>query len=553
MPYNDQHEQQNSSKKARNHSIRAFFKRGNSLRPSKSPGYLLLTIGILIALMMATPILYVIWTSLFAGTERWMNLLDKRIPGLLANTLSLTVVVTILAVMIGVSLAWFVNRCDLPGKKVWQWLLALPLVIPPYVGAMTYIIILGPAGWLKKKWDNSSILTSFANEYPLNIYSFWGVVFVLTMFTYPYVYLIASTALRNMNRSFEDVARSQGMGPMKVFWRVNIPLLRPAIGAGAILIALYVLSDFGAIAMLRYNTFTAAIYYQMGNYDHIAASILSMILIVITLIFLWFERWTRKKQRYHQTANAYTKPDTLPLGRWKPIVLTYVGIIFTLSVVLPLIVLIYWSKIGIASGAINERFWEYVWNSVSVAGIAAFICMVLALPLVYMKVRYPSLVTSIIDKMAYSGYSLPGVIVALGIIFVFNQYIPWLYNTIALLFFAYVVRFLPQAMQAGEASLNLVSPSIDEAAQGLGYSPLKVMLKVIIPLILPGILAGGALVFVSSIKELPATLLLRPPGFDTLAIRVWTEASEAVYYLAAPAALLIIIVSIIPLKYMLKK
>lgn len=537
----------------RSQRLRTFFKNVISARNGNRPDYLLLLICIVIAIMMFIPILYVMGKSLFAGTEQWVKIFDTRIPGLLRNTLSLTVVVTILSVSIGVSLAWLVNRTNLSGKKVWQWLLALPLVIPPYVGAMAYIIIFGPTGWLKEKWLKNSLLGSVFTDFSINIYSFWGVVFVLTMFTYPYVYLIAGSSLRKMNRSFEDAARIQGYGAMQIFWKVNLPFLRPAIGAGAILVALYVLSDFGAIAMLRYTTFTAAIYYQMGNFDNVGASILSTVLIAITLIFLFIEGRIGKKQKYYQTANTYRQPDTIGLGKWSVPALMYVFAVFFFSVLLPVIVLIYWSTVGLTEGALDAKFWEYAWNSVLVSGIAAIICMVLALPIVYLKLRYPSIITKLIDKGTYSGYALPGVIVALGVVFLFNQYLPLFYNTIGMLFFAYVVRFLPQAMQSGEATLSLVSPRIDEAARSLGHTPLKVMLKVIVPLILPGLLAGGALVFVSSIKELPATLLLRPPGFDTLAVRVWTEASEAVYYLAAPAALLIIIVSILPLRMMLKR
>ncbi len=179
--------------------------------------------------------------------------------------------------------------------------------------------------------------------------------------------------------------------------------------------------------------------------------------------------------------------------------------------------------------------------------------MILALPIVYLRSRYPSVISQSIEKLSYAGYALPGVIVALGIIFIFNQYIPFLYNTYYLVAIAFVIRFLPQAMQSTDASLSLISPRIDEAARSLGQPSWKVMIRVIIPSILPGILAGGALVFVSSIKELPATLLLRPPGFDTLAVRIWVETSEAVYHMAAPAALLIVLVSIIPLRYLLKK
>lgn len=546
-----------SQEKVRNGKFRTFFhvvrKKWLEHWNGNPPGSILLGLGILTAIILAIPILYVVWRSLFAGVDRWMTILDNRVPMLLWNTLSLTLGVTFLAVFIGVSLAWIVSRTDLPGRSTWQWLLALPLVIPPYVGAMTYIIIFGPRGWVRTEWNKVDWLVEHFGPYSFNIYSFWGVLFVLTMFTYPYAFLIASAALKKMNRNFEDVARSQGLTTSEIFWKVNIPFLRPAIGAGAILISLYVLSDFGAIAMLRYTTFTAAIYYQMGSYDNISAAVLSLVLIVLTLIILWMEARTRKKQKFYQNTNTYKQPDLLPLGRWKAAAVLFVGAVFVLSILLPIVVLLYWSSIGLAEGALNHRFWKYTWNSIKVSGLASLLCMLLALPIIYLKSRYPSVISRSIDKLTYSGYALPGVIVALGIIFVFNQYIPWLYNTFFLITIAYVIRFLPQAMQSGEASLSLISPRVDEAARSLGYPPWKVLFTVTLPLVLPGILAGGALVFVSSIKELPATLLLRYPGFDTLAVRIWIEASESIYYLAAPPALLIILVSILPLKWMLKK
>ncbi|OIJ15106.1 iron transporter [Anaerobacillus alkalilacustris] len=517
------------------------------------PGPVLLLLGVIVAIIMSIPIIYVMWRSLFAGVNRWMRLLDERIPQLLWNTFSLTFAVTICAIIIGVGLAWIVVRTDVPGRKVWQWLLALPLVIPPYVGAVTYIIVFGPSGWIRNFWRDTPWLVDTFGNYPLNIYSFWGVFFVLTMFTYPYVYLITSASLRKMNRNFEEVARSQGMSTAKIFWKVNLPFLRPAIGAGAILISLYVLSDFGAIAMLRYVTFTAAIYFQRASFDTQSASVLSLVLIILTILILWIEARTRRKNKYYQTSNTFREPEILKLGKWKPLALVFVSSVFFVSVFLPISVLGYWSNIGVRMGALDGRFFGFAWNSFKVSALAAILCMLVALPIIYLKTRYPSFITTIIDKLCYAGYALPGVIVALGFVFIFNNHIPMLYNTFYMVALAFVVRFLPQAMQAGEASLSLVSPRIDEAARSLGHPPWKVMFKVILPSILPGVLAGGALVFVSSIKELPATLMLRPPGFDTLAVRVYFEASEAIYHLAAPAALLIVFVSIIPLRYLLKK
>jgi len=533
--------------------LRFFRRKWLSIWQSNPPGTGLLVFGLCIAIIMAIPIVYVIWQSLFAGSVRWMRLLDQRIPQLLWNTISLTAAVTVSTVIIGVSLAWIVIRTDIPGRKLWRWLLAMPLTIPPYVGAVAYIIVFGRSGWARDLWQGTPWIVNAFGNYSIDIYSFGGVFFVLTMFTYPYVYLIASASLRKMNRNYEEAGYSQGLSTSEIFWKVNLPLLRPAIGAGAILVSLYVLGDFGAIAMLRYVTFTAAIYFQRASFDTASASVLSIVLILLTVVILWIESKTRKRNKYYQTSNTFRKPLTLKLGKWKPFVFIYVSLIFFVSTLLPISVLVYWSKIGISMGALDERFLGFAINSVKVSSFAALMCMLFAMPIIYLKARYPSIITSMIDKLSYAGYALPGVIVALGFVFIFNNHLPTLYGTFYIVALAFVVRFLPQAMQAGESSLSLLSPRIDEAARSLGCPPWKVMLKVVLPNMLPGVLAGGALVFVSSIKELPATLMLRPPGFDTLAVRVYFEASESIYHLAAPAALLIVIVSIIPLQYMLKK
>ncbi|MDR6225288.1 ABC transporter permease [Desmospora profundinema] len=523
--------------------LRAMSRFWQSLWHGKPPNLLILLLSMLTALIMVIPILYVVVQGWGAGTERWIQLWDSRIPGLLWNTLSLTAVVTAGTILIGVTFAFLVVRTDLPGRKWWRLIGALPLVIPPYVGAMAYIIIFGPTGWVRD-WFGSS---------PVQIYSFWGVVMVMTMFTYPYVYLITAASLGRLNANLEEAALSCGQRYRQVFLKVVLPLLRPAVGAGAILVSLYVLSDFGAISIMRYTTFTAAIYYQMGSFDRVSAAMLSVVLIAVTLIFLWMEWRTRKNIRYSQQGGTYRRPLTIPLGRWKPLALAFVFLVSLTGVFLPLAVLIYWSLLGLQNGAIDASFWEYTVNSLVVSGIAALLSVILAMPLVYLKARNPSLLTSLLEKVVYSSYALPGVIVSLGIVFVFNQYLPMFYGTIALLVTAYIMRFLPQATQAGEAAISLVSPRLDEAAQSLGHSPWKSMLKITLPMVLPGVLAGAALVFVSSMKELPATLLLRPAGYDTLAVRIWIQASEGFYHLAAPAALLVILVSILPLRWILNK
>jgi len=519
----------------------------------KPPGVFLFLIGTVTSLLMTIPIIYVAYQSFFAGSERWKRLLDQRIPELLFNTLTLAFAVTFFSALIGVFLAWVVERTNIPGRKIWQWMLVLPLVIPPYVGAVTYIIMMGRSGWMKSIWENSSLLSRISVNFPIDIFSFWGVVFVLTMFTYPYVYLITSGAIRKMNRNFEEAAKSKGCSSFEIFLKVNLPLLKPSIGAGAVLVFLYVLSDFGAVSMLRYVTFTAAIYFQRVGFDTSSASVLSVILIAITIIVLLIEGRTTKNKKLYQTSNSFRKPQILELGKFKIPVLIIVFVIFSFAALIPLTILIYWASRGITMNAIDLRFIGYSVNTLTLAFFVALISAILSLPVVYLKSRHNSLPSNIIEKLSYIGYTLPGVIVALGFIFVFNNYFTFIYGTPLILILAFFVRFLPQALQAGQSSINQISPKIDEAARSLGTPPWKILFKVILPNMLPGILAGAALVFVSSVKELPVTLMLRAPGFDTLAVRVYFEAQDGIYHMAAPAALLIIIVSIIPLKYLMKK
>ncbi len=502
------------------------------------PNPILLGSSAVVALMMSIPIVYVAIRGIFAGQERWLRLMDGRIPQLLWNTLSLMVVVVFLAMMIGVILALGVTRLNVPGKKYFTWLLVMPLIIPPYVGAVAYIMIFGPTGLL-------------GGIFP--IYSFWGVAFVLTIFTYPYVYLVARASLKKMNPNLEEAARSLGLNTFEILWKVILPLIRPAMGAGGILVGLYVLSDFGAISILRYNTFTSAIYYQIGGYDNLSATVLSVVLIGMTLIVLWLEGWWGRRGSYSLSSSSQKEMEMLEIGGWKYLLLILMILVVIISVLLPLGVLSYWSFIGLQRGAVDQRFFGYLLNSLKVAVLAAGISMFIGFPVVYLNSRYPSKLTMFFQQLSYGGYALPGVIVALGIIFIFNRYIPFLYGSSFLIVIAYIIRFLPQGMQSGSASLESVSPRLDEAARNLGVPLWKVIGKVIFPLIYPGVFAGGALIFVSSMKELPATLLLRPPGFDTLAVRVWVEASEAIYHMAAPSALIIVIVSIIPIKVLMDK
>lgn len=510
----------------------------------RPPSWPLLIAALLTAGLLTFPILNVLEAALQGSLQHWGRLLTTRIPQLVWNTASLTAAVTLAAGTAGTALAVLVIRTDLPGRQFWRWVLAVPLVIPPYLGALGYILFLGPRG----------VLTRLLGVEVFPVFSFWGTVLVLTLFTYPYMFLIASAALQRINQHYEEAAFTLGLNSRQALRRVVLPLIRPAMGAGAILIALYVLSDFGAVALLRYETFTRAIYYQMtGRFDHTGAAILSVLLIAGTFAVLSLERLSRSNQSFYQTAGVFRQPKTIPLGRLKPWALVFTTLVFALSLLVPLGALAYWSLVSIEQGALDSRFWGFSANSLIAAGGAAVICTLFALPLSYLKSRFPSLTTRALLRLAYMGYALPGVIAALGVLVVFERYIPILYGSIFVLITAYTIRFLPQSLQAQDAALELVPPRMDEAARILGQTHGALLWRVILPQILPSVLAGGALVFVSALKELPATLLLRPAGFDTLAVRIWMESVEGFYGYAAPAGLLLILVSVVPLKLILQQ
>ncbi|WP_161937492.1 ABC transporter permease [Alkalithermobacter thermoalcaliphilus] len=492
---------------------------------------------------MFIPVIYVILKVFEADKARWSLLLGSRILPLLINTFKLAFVVTTLTIIIGVSLAWFINRTDLPFRKFFKVASALPLAVPPYVGALTYIIVFGPRG----------LLRDIFGTVPFNIYSFWGVSLVMTIFTFPYVYLIVSSAIQRLNLNYEEAALSLGLSYKEIFFKVIMVLLRPAIGSSALLVCLYIFSDFGAIAMMRYNTFASSIYYQMtGRFDMVASSVLSLFLMMITLVIIIFENKMKRKS-YAQSAKSARKINIIHLGKYKYLAFAFVSFIFFLSVVIPFSVLISWSVRGILNGAINARFIGFVKNSLYSATVATLICMIVTIPLVYLKSRYNSFISEIINKMIYSGYVLPGVITSLGIVVFFIRYFPRFYSTPFIVITAYIIRFLPQCMKSAEAAIELVPKNLDEAAKNLGKNEGYILSKVIFPLIRPGIFSGGALVFVNSLKELTTTLILRPAGFDTLAVRVWMEASEGFYQFAAPAALLIVLVSIYPLMVLINE
>jgi iron(III) transport system permease protein len=488
------------------------------------------------------PLVYLAIRAGTGGADAW-EVLGRRGTGRLVwNSGLLVVAVVACAVAIGVPLAWLVVRTDLPGRRFWAAAAALPLVIPSYVSALALLGAFGPRGLLQRLLEGP-----FGVERLPEIYGFGGALVALTLSTYPYVFLLVAAALRSLDPALEEAARALGDSPWRSFRRVTLPALRPSIGAGGLLVALYVLSDFGAVSLMQYDALTRAIYLQYrALFDRDPAAVLALVLVVLTAIVLVLEGRARRGAGYRSTPGTPRAPRAVALGRWRFPALAFCGAVVTLFLAVPLAVLGYWS----ARGDGIELAWRAAGNSLVASALAAAVAVVAALPVAVLAQRFASGWTAALERASFAANALPGIVIALSLVFFGARYGGPLYQTLALLVFAYVVRFFPQALAGVGSALGAVSPRLEEAARGLGRGPLAVAASVTAPLIRPGLLAGAALVFLSAMKELPATLLLRPIGFETLATEVWKFTSLGAYSRAAPPALLLIVVSA-PLLYLL--
>jgi iron(III) transport system permease protein len=458
-----------------------------------------------VSLPAPAPLAYVIARAAGAGSETWSLLLDRRIPGLLANTGGLAIVVCAGTLAIGGGLAWLTVRTDLPARRTLAVLGALPLAVPPYVGAVIYADLLGPRGTLQ------GLLEPLGVDRLPSLFGLPGAALVLVLFTYPYVFLLASAGLAGLNPHFDEAARALGAGPLRVA-RTIARLLLPALASGTLLVGLYVLSDFGAVSLMRLDTFTTVIYQELGGrFDPPGAAALSSVLVVLTLAGV--------------------------LG------------VLALALGVPLAALLAWTAQSVADQAAGELA-GWAANSLLLAGLSATLALLAALP-VALAVARGGRVGAAVGALAQSGYALPGVIVALAGVAIATRFAGFLYGSLALLVVAFVVRFLPQAVQAQEAGLAQIGGNLVEAARSLGASPRAAFRRVTLPLLAPSLRAGWIVVFLTAVKELPATLVLRPIGFDTLPVRVWTPARDGLYAEAGPAALLLVLISLVPLAVVL--
>lgn len=497
-----------------------------------------------VALLASLPLAYVAVRAAGAGATTWSELFDRRIPALLVNTLALALVVAAATLAVGAALAYLMVRTDLPARRALAVLCALPLAIPPYVGAVIYADVLGPRGRLRDALG--------VEELP-SIFGFAGAALVLVLFTYPYVFLLAAGALRTLDPSLEEAARGLGRGGVAPLALTTLRMIAPALGGGTLLVCLYVLSDFGAVSLMRFDTFTTVIYEEIGGrFDPPAAAALSSVLVALTLVLLAAGWGLRRGRSYEQRGGQVLAAPVRQLGRGRWPALVGVTALLAAALALPLVRLLTWTLATLPRGALAD-YAGWGANSLLASGLAASLAVALALPVAVVGARAGAPGARVVVWLAQAGYALPGVIVALALVAIATRFAAPLYDTLALLILALVIRFLPQAIQGEQAGLALVGSTLPEAARGLGATRAAAFARVVAPMLRPSLAVGWAVVFLTAVKELPATLILRPLGFDTLPVRVWTEARNGLYAEAGPPALLLVLVSIVPLYLLLAR
>jgi len=529
-------------------------------RRFRRPG-LLTALSVIIALLLSIPVLTVAWNVFQPGSEAMAHLAATVLPNYLVNTLILVAIVGTGVMAVGVGTAWLVTMYRFPGRNLLQWALILPLAMPAYVIAYAYTDFLqfsGPVQGLLR--DLTGWQTPRDYWFP-QIRSVEGAGVMLMLVLYPYVYLLSRASFLQQSVCALEVSRTLGCNGWRTFLRVGVPLARPAIVAGTVLALMETLADYGTVQYFGVQPFTTGIYRAWFSlYDHTAAAQLSAMLLGIVLIFLLLERWNRGRQRYHHTSARYRHLMKPRLGKgvgWLATLVCTLPVIF--GFLLPAVVLF---TMALKAGIDIPRFLPQAMNTFILGAITAVLAVSLALLVAYGARLQPGPITTFASRLCSLGYTVPGSVIGVGILIPFawfdNSIDAWLRDSfgissgllltggIAALVFAYLVRFLAVSLQAVEAGLTKVRGSMDDAARTLGRGPSGTLVAVHAPLLWSSLLTAGLLVFVDVMKELPATLIMRPFNFDTLAVQAHNYAADERPGAAATPSLMIVLVGLIP-------
>ena len=486
----------------------------------------LLAGGALVALVLLLPLAFLILEAVQDGWSTLHPLLLRSLTAtLLWNTVSLTAVVTVLCAVIGTLTAWFIERTDLPGRKVWAVLVVVPVGIPDFVTSF---------GW-------KSIFPSLGG--------FWAAALVMTLAVYPLVYLPVAAVLRSADPAQEEVARSLGLGRVRTFCRVTLAQVRVAVLGGCVLVALVMLAEYGAFEILGFRTFTTEIYTEfLSGFDAPAACALSLVLVVLSIFVLTGEGLSRGRGRQSRAGGLAARvPRPHRLGRSRLPVLAGFLALAALALGVPVGAIVYWILHGGASTLPSVSILSAAGHTVFYSAAAGLLATLAAMPIAILSVRHPGRATGMLERSTYLVLALPGLVIALALTFFSERYAAgFLYQSTAMLIVAYAIMFFPLALVAVRASVAQAPPGLEEVARSLGRPRLEVLWRLTLPLVAPGLAAAFCLVFLEAVTELTATLVLIPTGAQTLATQFWAFQSNISYGQAAPYAGLMILIAAIP-------
>ena len=514
------------------------------------------------ALLLALPVLVIFASLLQPQTDIWQHLRQTVLADYVINSLLLAGGTGLGALLLGTGSAWLVSQYQFIGRRVLQWLLLLPLAMPAYIIAYTYTGLLDFAGPLQS-YIRELTGWRYGDYWFPQIRSLGGAIIMLSLVLYPYVYMLARTAFSEQSASLFEASRTLGLTPRQHFWRVAMPLARPAILTGTALAMMEAFADYGTVQYFGVPTFTTGIFrtwFGMGS--QAAAAQLAALLTGFVLMLLLLEQWSRRKIRYYHQSQRSQAMSLRKISMPKQcMILLLCSLPVGFGFFVPAIQLVNWALTNYQV-TLNQQFVSLVWNSFSLAALSAVVAVLLALLFAYGKRLRRDAVVQAPVRLAALGYAVPGTVIAIGVM------IPLAYvdgridalaeqwfgvrtglifsGTLFALVLAYSVRFLAVSLHSVEAGLQRVKPSMDNAARSLGCSPLKVLQRVHVPLLRASVLSALLLVFVDVLKELPATLILRPFNFNTLAVRTYELASDERLADAALPALAIVLVSLLP-------
>lgn len=468
------------------------------------------------------------------------NLLRWRNVRLFFNTVLLTIGVLLTDILLATPAAWLTSRSDIKHKRTFSVLCTLPLAIPGYVIAYALLALGGYNG----------IFAWFFGWNIPRLNGYWGALIALSFYTTPYLFLNLRTALLGLDPSVEESARSLGYGQWRVFIHVILPQLRPAFYAAGLLICLHVLGDFGVVSLMRYETFSYALYVEYRLlFEHNYAAWLALILLTITGCLLFLEGRMLYKVDLHKAGHGTSRiPSIIPLQRLKYVGYTYLCVLFIATVCIPTLTVILWLFRGFEVSTL-EGIIEAFLGSISISIPVAIGCALMAVPFAYINVRYSTRFSNAIARIPYIVYAIPPLAFGLAIIFFVRR----TDVTVLVLIIACMLHFLAEAIGPVRSPLYQASPHLEEVARSLGCSPIMAFLRTLLPLLFRGMLIAIALVFLATMKELPLTLLLRPPEYETLAVNVWDYTEEAMFAQAAPYAFIILLTSAIFVGLLIRK